>query len=321
MAKKPKVEIKSDKVNEALKATCKDLYFSFLTIAAIHKKTGVATREIHKWIYGDAGFQDVDRSSWHYERDQVTEEESKEYRARNRYLTMILHSQAIEDTVNSMKLLRDRVNKKGAAVPLSPFELEKLTANILNIQKINQVADLMRPPVSQGELPAPKSTAEEYEVIDMAAVAFAITKDKGIMKLINGGLNEKEFTEERKHAGSGIIDTTEKFRAKASGNARATRQAASGKRKPEIADQKPNAGSTDSRRSEPVQKAVHASQPRRPASDSDDKPAVDRHTESRDIDQPSSQQDRDFEPADRSDTEFDDTGSDLSEDGFADEYS
>lgn len=193
-------------VTEAVKLKCKDLYFRYTSLTAIAKATGVKYETVKEWVYGNPDAEII-APCWFDERTSVSEDEFLEIRARNRYHAQLAAAEAIDDTVNSMELLRNRKNKKGEKIPLSPYELQALTNNILNIQKINHVNEISAP--KRDELPAnqPQLTSSNSEVINMEAVAFALTKDKGIMKLIsqeglkNGTVEPKKQQDESNSSG------------------------------------------------------------------------------------------------------------------------
>lgn len=179
-------------VTEAVKLKCKDMYFRYTSLTVIARETGVSYEQLKEWVYGSSEAE-VIQTCWFDERTSVSEDEFLEIRARNRYQAQLAAAEAIDDTLNHMKLLRERKDKKGNSIPLSAYELQALTNNILNIQKINHVNEVSAP--KRDELPAnqPQLISSVSEVINMEAVAFALSKDKGILKLISKeGLNETE---------------------------------------------------------------------------------------------------------------------------------
>lgn len=312
------VAIESQKVDEAQKSACKELYFNFLTIAAISKKTGVATKIIHRWVYGEADFQDTDRESWYYQRNEATDEEMREYRARNKYLGTILHSQAIEDMLNSMKALREKKDKKGNEVPLTPFDMDKLTSAIMNIQKLNQVADILNPPkTAPQDVNPPGATPlplDDIGAIDMETVAFALKHDKGIQKLLkSGGLHEREFTAERENSGSHLDQ-----QSSTAGGEQKTDSLFEVDGGADRADEAGSAvvgtsGETDSHGD--VGKPVGSQEVKREG------PRAARRDRSSDNDSGPDQSDRESGSSDSGDQSGDDFGERASEDPFADEFS
>ncbi len=175
-------------ISDAIMGQCKDLYFRYMSPVTIAKTTGVKLPQIKEWIYGLDGNMKAD--TWFAERNLVSDQEFLEIRARNRYQSNLAAAEAIDDTINNMKLLRERKNKKGGAVIMSPYELQALTSNILNIQRINQVNELISASKAEADEAPKLINVNQPETIDMEAVAFAMTKDKGILKLISkGGFN------------------------------------------------------------------------------------------------------------------------------------
>lgn len=323
MAKKPTKNLAVVKQEEALKAQCKALYFEFATVESIHRKTGVPRRQIQNWIYGSGNIYEVDQNSWLHERSQITREEQEELMLRNKHLSIVLQSQALTEIISSLDELKQRKTKRGKKIPLSAFDMKQVSDTVLNVQKMNIVAGMNR---NEDQPPTPiiNNTLNKDEVIDMQAVAFAIKKDKAIMKLIEGSSHERNrTTASEPEAKSETTEIIRSYEARATGddNRGATSEGASRERSAETSDRSDDAERDGTESSRSAHETSHDMQhPRAKKSDSSRIEAArdqgDRSS-GEGIDQPN----RDDDSAASSDFEFDGDERGAFEDGFADEYS
>lgn len=315
MAKKQKNQTIM-KHEDALRLQCKALYFEFATIETIHRQTGVDRRQIQNWVYGSGSIYDVSEDSWLHERNQVTREEQEELMLRNKHLSVVLQSQAVNEIIGSLSELKNRKTKRGKKIPLTAFDMKQVSDTVLNIQKMNIVAGMNKNEESAPVVKTINSSNQQDDVIDMEAVAFAIKKDKAIMKLIERSTHERSSTTESKS------ETIETEAAGESSDDRARAGQREGReRDAESADQSNDTARADASRISGAHEETDVVHDRRAETNNVQRSKAARAEDHRDRRESTDQQNRDADSAASGDDEFSADISGAFEDGFADEYS
>lgn len=183
----------SELVDKASLEHARALYFQFYSVEKIAEETGISKRELRLYIYGERGHLSPSVGSWYYERGLSNAEEFVELSQRNKLLAHKFTALAIHEAYESLKILKDKVDKKGRKVAFTPFDMEKLFGIITQLDKMQRLSQGL--PTDIFHLDMPQGGGEigedESDVLDMHALAETIASDKGLMKLIKGAIDEK----------------------------------------------------------------------------------------------------------------------------------
>lgn len=170
-----------DAIDEALLAQARILYFQYLKLDIISKKTGLSTQVLHPHIHGS---HPDDPESWFMLRRISMQEGFNEDAERNRYAAHRYATVAMDHMMRSADLLNSRLkfNKKSGKeemIPLTVFEMDAYASSLTKIDKLLRLTSGL--PTEIIDIPGARiSDAEKAQGLDMTEVILALSRDKSI---------------------------------------------------------------------------------------------------------------------------------------------